>query len=96
MPFFIIDNWLETYQTRRGIRRVLKTLSGITSLPKETRWAMRSWKKQYYSIEEDFMEFFPQLISYVESEFALSSLPACVCRSDQPRYSDLPASSRRR
>ncbi|HNX84186.1 MAG TPA: ACP phosphodiesterase, partial [Bacteroidales bacterium] len=61
MPFFIIDNWLETYQTRRGIRRVLKTLSGITSLPKETRWAMRVWKKQYYSIEEDFMEFFPQL-----------------------------------
>jgi len=75
MPFFIIDNWLETYQTRRGIRRVLKTLSGITSLPKETRLAMRVWKKQYYSIEEDFMEFFPQLISYVESEFGIELSP---------------------
>ncbi len=75
MPFFIIDNWLETYQTRSGIKRVLKTLSSMTSLPKETRWAMRVWKKQYYSIEEDFMEFFPQLINYVETEFGIVLSP---------------------
>jgi len=75
MPFFIIDNWLETYQTRVGIKKVLKTLSSRTSLPKETRWAMQVFKKQYYPLQEDFMEFFPQLIDYVESEFGVVVSP---------------------
>jgi hypothetical protein len=36
---------------------------------------MRVWKKQYYTIEEDFMEFFPELINYVENEFGIVLSP---------------------
>ena len=36
---------------------------------------MKVWKKQYYPIEEDFMEFFPQLINYVETEFGVVLSP---------------------
>jgi len=71
MPFFIINNWIESYQTINGIRLVLKTLSKHSSLPKETRFAIRALKKNYYSLQDDFMEFFPQLIDYVEKEFGI-------------------------
>ena len=71
MPFFIINNWIESYQTLSGIKNVLKTLSKRTTLPNETRFAMRALKKNYYSLQDDFMEFFPQLIDYVENDFGI-------------------------
>lgn len=70
-PFFIINNWIETYQTRSGIRRVLRTMSKRTSLPAETRYAMKMLKRNYYPLHDDFMEFFPQLIEYVEKDFGI-------------------------
>ena len=69
MPFFIINNWIESYQTLSGIKNVLKTLSKRTTLPNETRFAMHALKN--YSLQDDFMEFFPQLIDYVENDFGI-------------------------
>jgi acyl carrier protein phosphodiesterase len=71
MPFFIINNWIESYQTLNGIRHVLKALSKHTTLPNETRFAMHELKKNYYSLQDDFLEFFPQLIDYVEKDFGI-------------------------
>jgi acyl carrier protein phosphodiesterase len=71
-PFFIINNWIESYQTLHGIRDVLKTMSKKTSLPPETRYAMKMLKRNYYSLHDDFMEFFPQLIDYVEKDFGIA------------------------
>ena len=71
MPFFIIHNWLESYKTTNGIRTVLKAMSKRTSLPMESRHAIKALKKNYYSLNEDFMEFFPQLIEYVENDFGI-------------------------
>jgi acyl carrier protein phosphodiesterase len=71
MPFFIINNWIESYQTVRGIGHVLKTLSKRTTLPGQTRFAIRALKKNYFSLQDDFMEFFPQLIDYVEKDFGI-------------------------
>jgi acyl carrier protein phosphodiesterase len=71
MPFFIINNWIESYQTIGGIKQVLKALSRNTTLPNETRFAIRALKKNYYSLQEDFLEFFPQLIDYVEKDFGI-------------------------
>lgn len=68
-PFFIINNWLESYKTSKGLRTVFNALSRRTSLPRETKFAIKSLKKNYYSLNEDFMEFFPQLIEYVENDF---------------------------
>lgn len=70
-PFFIINNWIESYQTTQGIRHVLRTMSKRTSLPAETRFAMKMLKRNYYSLQEDFMEFFPELIAYVEKDFEI-------------------------
>ena len=71
MPFFIINNWIETYQTTNGIKHVLRTLSRNSSLPNETRYAIKTLKKNYYALQDDFMEFFPQLIDYVEKDFGI-------------------------
>ena len=71
MPFFIIHNWLESYRTTNGIRSVLKALSKRTSLPNESRQAIKALKKNYFSLNDDFMEFFPQLIEYVENDFGI-------------------------
>lgn len=71
MPFFIINNWIESYQTVKGIKRVLNALSKRSSLPNETRWAIKTLKKNYFSLQDDFMEFFPQLIDYVEKDFGI-------------------------
>jgi len=68
-PFFIINNWIESYQTVQGIRHVLRTMSKRASLPAETRFAIKMLKRNYYSLQEDFMEFFPELIAYVEKDF---------------------------
>ncbi|HCC72062.1 MAG TPA: DUF479 domain-containing protein [Bacteroidales bacterium] len=67
-PFFIINNWIESYRTTKGIKHVLSTLSKRSSLPSESKYAIKILKKNYYSLEEDFMEFFPQLIEYVEND----------------------------
>ncbi|MBP8959488.1 MAG: acyl carrier protein phosphodiesterase, partial [Bacteroidales bacterium] len=71
MPFFIIYNWIESYQTIKGIKRVLKALSKGSTLPDETKFAVKILRKNYYSLFDDFMEFFPQLIDYVEKEFGI-------------------------
>ena len=68
---FIINDWIESYQTVNGIRKVLKTMSKTTKLPDETRFAIRELKRNYTSLEDDFLEFFPQLIEYVENEFGI-------------------------
>ncbi len=68
-PFFIINNWIESYQTVSGIKHVLRTMSRRTTLPNEARFAVKMLKRNYYSLNEDFMEFFPQLIDYVENDF---------------------------
>ncbi len=70
-PFFIINNWIESYKTNNGLRHVLSTLSKRTSLPSESKYAIKTFKKNYYSLGEDFMEFFPQLIEYVENDFGI-------------------------
>ncbi len=71
IPFFIINNWIEAYRTSKGLKSVLRAMSRRTSLPNEARYAIKTFKKNYYSLDDDFMEFFPQLIEYVEAEFDL-------------------------
>lgn len=71
MPFFIINNWIESYRTNSGLRKVFNAMSKRTSLPHETKYAIKTLEKNYYSLSDDFMEFFPQLIQFVENDFGI-------------------------
>ncbi len=66
LPFFIINNWLESYQTVEGIESVLYRMSQRTSLPGEAQYAIHELVREYDSFRQEFLEFFPSLQSYVE------------------------------
>jgi acyl carrier protein phosphodiesterase len=42
LPFFIINNWLESYTSIEGIEGVLRRMTKRTSLPNETPFASQS------------------------------------------------------
>jgi len=69
VPLFIRDNWLKTYATLEGIENVLYRMQRRTSLPKATEFAMQVIAANYDRLQENFLEFFPQIISYVEKKF---------------------------
>ena len=71
LPLFIQYNWLESYLTIEGIKDVLSGMSRRTSLPDETQFAIEVLKKNYSSFRADFLDYFPQLIHFVESEFGI-------------------------
>lgn len=72
LPFFIINNWLEAYTTTRGISGVLRRMVKRTSLPNETTFAMAELKKNYGVFREEFYDYFPHLIQYVEEKHGIS------------------------
>ncbi|MBA7510971.1 Acyl carrier protein phosphodiesterase [subsurface metagenome] len=71
LPLFIQYNWLESYLTIEGIKDVLSRMSRRTSLPDETQFAIEVLKKNYSSFRADFLDYFPQLIHFVESEHGI-------------------------
>jgi acyl carrier protein phosphodiesterase len=84
LPFFIINNWLEAYTTTQGISGVLRRMVKRTSLPNETTFAMAELKKNYTVFRDEFYEYFPQLINYVEERHQIEIMaimnPA-LCRA---------------
>lgn len=72
LPFFIINNWLESYISIEGIEGVLRRMTKRTSLPNETTFAISELRKNYNLFRDDFMEYFPQLVSYVEEKHSIS------------------------
>ncbi len=68
-PWFIRLEWLEHYQSIEGVANVLLRMTKRTSLPHETKFAIRILKEKYDLINSDFLEYFPQIIYYVETKF---------------------------
>ncbi|TVR71644.1 MAG: DUF479 domain-containing protein [Marinilabiliales bacterium] len=68
LPFFIINNWLESYTSIEGIEGVLRRMTKRTSLPNETPFAIAELRKKYHLFRDDFLEYFPQLVAYIEEK----------------------------
>ena len=71
LPFFIINNWLESYTSIEGIEGVLRRMTRRTSLPNETTFAISELRKNYHLFRDDFLEYFPQLVEYVEQRHSV-------------------------
>jgi len=69
VPSFINNNWINTYRSVEGMEIVLKRMSSVTTLPDETDYAIDVLRKNYNEIEEDFLNYFPELASYVTKKF---------------------------
>ncbi len=72
VPSFINNNWIETYRSVEGIEIVLRRMSIATTLPDETDFAIKVLKDNYYEIEDDFLNYFPELTVYVRDKFNIS------------------------
>ena len=67
IPWMVEHNWLLSYSTIEGIDRSLKGLSRRTPFKSGMENAAEDLRTLYSGFSEDFNEFFPELIRFVET-----------------------------
>jgi acyl carrier protein phosphodiesterase len=76
------NNWIKSYAEIDGIGRILWMMSQRTSLPDESKFAIEVLHSKYAVIEEMFKEYFPQLVSFIETKYqVVIRKPALVSTS---------------
>lgn len=70
-PTFLENNWMMAYTTVEGIELVLERMSANTSLPDHSAFAVEVLRKQYPVFMEDFLEFFPAIIKFLEEKYKI-------------------------
>ena len=70
-PTFLENNWMMAYQTVDGIELVLERMAANTSLPNHAEYAVEVLSDQYESFKDDFLEFFPLIIQFLEEKYEI-------------------------
>lgn len=68
MPYMIQDDWLYNYSNLDGIERVLQGMNRRTKNKSQMHLAIEDLKINYTSFENDFEEFFNQLINFTNKK----------------------------
>ncbi len=68
-PTFLENNWMMAYQSVDGIELVLEKMAANTSLPDHSAYAVEVLSEQYEAFKEDFLEFFPLMVSFLEGKY---------------------------
>jgi len=71
-PTFLENNWMMAYRNVDGIELVLERMSANTSLPNHATYAIEVLREHYSFFEEDFLEFFPLMISFLEEKYNIA------------------------
>lgn len=71
-PTFLENNWMMAYQSVDGIELVLERMAANTSLPNHAGYAVEVLSEQYDYFQEDFLEFFPLIIEFLEEKYQIS------------------------
>lgn len=72
IPRFMDHGWMNSYPTLQGIENVLTGMVKHTSLPDKTDDAIKIFEMYYNNFREEFYDYFPQLVDYIEDRFAIS------------------------
>lgn len=72
IPKFMNFGWMDLYVSVDGIEKVLNGMARHTSLPDRTSDAIQIFNEHYDIIRNEFYDYFPQLIKYIEEEFQIS------------------------
>lgn len=75
IPNFIQKKWLETYATLNGIELVLSRMAVRTSLPAYSGHAMVVIKRHYNYFLNQFIDFYYDMIDYVNRKYELGITP---------------------
>ncbi len=70
-PNFIKNNWLSKYSNIEGIEEVLYRMSGRTSLPDHTAYAINALRENEKEMKNEFYEFFECIRKFVETEHGI-------------------------
>ncbi len=70
-PTFLENNWMMAYKTIDGIELVLERMAENTSLPNHAGYAVEVLSDQYDSFKDDFLEFFPLIIQFLEEKYEI-------------------------
>ena len=70
-PTFLENNWMMAYQSVDGIELVLERMAANTSLPNHAGYAVDVLREQYDTFREDFLEFFPLIIQFLEEKYQI-------------------------
>ena len=73
LPFMIERNWLLNYATLEGIGRALAGLSKRVSFENKMDESIHDLKEHYEDFENDFKEFFPELVKFVNEKLIVLS-----------------------
>tara|TARA_R110002073_G_scaffold139232_2_gene289325 strand:+ start:99096 stop:99680 length:585 start_codon:yes stop_codon:yes gene_type:complete len=68
MPYMIQDNWLLNYASIEGIAKVLEGMNRRTKNKSQMHLAVEDLQLHYIDFENDFSEFFDQLIQFTAKE----------------------------
>lgn len=68
-PTFLENNWMMAYQTVSGIELVLERMASNTSLPNHAGYAVNVLSDRYEVLKDDFLEFFPLIIHFLEEKY---------------------------
>ncbi|MFH0757561.1 MAG: ACP phosphodiesterase [Bacteroidota bacterium] len=71
-PTFLENNWMMAYQSVDGIELVLERMAANTSLPNHAGYAVEILAEHYAVFQEDFMEFFPLIVGFLEEKYQIS------------------------
>ena len=71
VPHMIYHNRLQSYIEIEGLRQALVIMSRTTSLPDKTNEAIKVLKNNYNEFNDNFLEFFPNLIKYVNQYYSI-------------------------
>ena len=66
LPFLIQNKRLQSYSSFDGIEKTLSIMVQNTSLPSETKYAMKILEDEYLFFNNAFNQFFPEIISFIE------------------------------
>lgn len=67
LPSMIADQWLEKYGTIEGMQFVFERMDLRTTFPSNFSSAMDDLEEHYSFFEEEFNQFFPEVIQFVQS-----------------------------
>ncbi|MCF8327303.1 MAG: ACP phosphodiesterase [Bacteroidales bacterium] len=65
LPFMIMQNWLKNYIKLEGLHQSLSGLSRRTTFDSGMEFAIEDIKHHYSEMQNDFLDFFPELIAFV-------------------------------
>ena len=69
MPYMITDNWIYNYSKMEGIARVLNGMNRRAKNKSKMNFAILDLEEHYDAFEEEFTEFFEQLILFSKQKF---------------------------